>query len=173
MKNWQKYSLFGLLGFGLGAAVFGIAIKEPVLEVSGKIGVNADVRSTSMFVANFQQRDMSVIERRIYPDRLRMVTVDLHFETQYARPTPLTQCEVFNDTKLVDGNDQSVSGIKIVTQSGKKAPKDPEKNQICIYKFAFAVPEDKVLTDDWALVVNGSRFPKLNQHIELEAQVAR
>jgi hypothetical protein len=172
VKQWFKYALVGLFGFGLGVLFFSVAIKEPQVTVSGSAGINAGSRS-STFVANFQQRDMNPVERRLYPIASRMVTVELYIKSQYTRPIALVPCKQPRETDLVDGAGKSMSGVKVTSSFNKEIPpKGGANTQVCVVKYAFVVTPDKVMDDEWALVVDGSSFRKLNQIENVEEALA-
>jgi hypothetical protein len=173
MKPWLKYCLVGFIGFGLGGTFFSVAIKEAPINVSGNLNVGVTQTTSSTFVANFQQRDMNALERRLYPSRSRIVNVDMFVKIQHVRPTPMSTCKSPRQPLLVDGFGEGQSSIRIFTQSSRAGAASGGANtQICVYNFTFVVPQDKVFDDEWALVVGDQKFPKMNQVDDAEAALA-
>jgi hypothetical protein len=173
MKTWLKYGVVALVSFGMGAAFYSITIKQPIASISGNLNIGVNASQSSTFIANFQQRNMNALEARLYPQQSRMVTVDMYVKTQYSRPTAFPQCKSPQKSDLVDGSGKSLSGITVRSQYVRDAPGGGRINtQVCVYKFAFVVSQEKVLAQDWAVVVDGSRFPMMNQMDDPELQLA-
>jgi hypothetical protein len=173
MKTFMKFGLVALVSFGLGAAVYSAAIQQTDFGSNSDRNTGVRIVSSSTFIANFQQRDMNASEARFYPYPGHTVTVDMYVKSQYDRPPIFSQCAAPRDAKLVDKSWNDQSGMMIRSQFPRNAPAGSGANtKVCVYNFAFVVPEGKVLTDDWALVVDGSPFRKLNQVENVELALA-
>ncbi len=156
MSRWIKYSAACIVV--LGAFALGWGTSDFFASKRGA-SLNAQGGSTSSYVTNFRQREMNAAEVKIFPNRSYLVLVDLIVKNIGDKGTGKIACVAPRKYALIDKDGNKRQGMSMISSLSSAFVRPGES---CVFNYAFSVAKDRKVTQDWALLVDGERWPKMN-----------